>query len=96
MDASFERVRITVQLRADVARELAIPSSHSETVHQLTDLLDQSRATIEPVFSGASEPDLEGWFTVTAPASDASALLARLQNQDAVLAAYIKPRETPP
>ena len=96
MDASSARVRITVQLRADVARELTAHHSRSESTTSLFDLIEPVGAAIEPAFAGTVDPELGSWFTVIAAEQTASGLLMALQRHEAVLAAYIKPPESPP
>jgi len=96
VDAASHRVRITVQLRADVARELVAHHSRSEPTTNLLDLIAATGAGLEPVFPGVGEPDLESWFTVFVSEPASSALLTALQRHEAVLAAYIKPSESPP
>lgn len=85
-----------MQLHVDVARELTAHHSRSESTTSLLDLLEPLGAAIEPVFAGTADPELGSWFTVIAPDRTAPALLTALQRHETVLAAYIKPPESPP
>jgi hypothetical protein len=89
-------VRITVQLHQEIARELDHPNHQFSAAQTLASLLQRAGATIEPVFGGTDDSDLQTWYTVHVPEPAASDLLQRLQRHEAVLAAYIKPPESPP
>ena len=96
MDALSHRVRITVQLRTDAARELTVHQARSNPTLNLLELIESAGAELKPIFGGVADPALEAWFTVIVADSAAPALLISLQHHEAVLAAYIKPPESPP
>lgn len=96
VDATSDRVRISVQLDAAVAREFATSSLRSDSAKAIRSLIDNAGATVSANFPDVNDTELQQWFTVVAPKRTASALLTQLQYHEAILAAYIKPAEGMP
>ena len=87
-------VRITVQFPSELAPFVTRPGAPPELA-TLLDRLRQLHAVVEPGFPGSNDPGLATWFVVRVPRSNSSEVLARLQHDPGVAAAYIKPADMP-
>ncbi|MBN9105529.1 MAG: hypothetical protein J0I14_11060 [Propionibacteriaceae bacterium] len=91
---STSEVRITVQFRSELAPfvdGLGAPAA----IGTLLGRLRQLHAVVEPGFPGSNDPGLATWFVVRVPAQNSAEVLAQLQQDPGVTAAYIKPSDAP-
>ncbi len=88
-------VRITVQFRPELA-PFVTGSGAPSALRTLLGRLRQLHAVVEPGFPGSNDPGLATWFVVRVPAPNSAEVLAQLQHDPGVAAAYIKPFDAPP
>jgi hypothetical protein len=90
-------MQITVQLKTDAARHLhrqVAPTAESEELNRIT---KQFGVMLLPIHPGTVDPDLIRYFTVEAPdQATAQRMIARLEQNKAVEAAYLKPLDVMP
>lgn len=88
-------MRIIVQLRPEAARVATGP--RDGWPRDLLNLERTLRAPLEPLHPGATDPELQTFFTVEiADTGDATPLLDTLRRHSLVTAAYHKPAEELP
>ena len=92
-----EPIRITVQVRPDVARALQGPRSRSPEAEETERAAAELGTVLEPMHPGIADPVLATYFTVeVADPAAAERLLEELGANPAIEAAYIKPPDEAP
>jgi hypothetical protein len=90
-------MRVTTRLREDVASVLHLRHPPTAASGELSQVVDELGASLEPMHPGAEDPLLAPYFTVEVPdPATAERMIARLKNCEAVEAAYLKPPDTMP
>jgi hypothetical protein len=95
--ASEDAVRITIQVRPDVARALQGRLPNSPEATEVARAAAELGTVLEPIHPGVDDPHLETYFTVdVADSAAADRLLEELGANPAIEAAYIKPPDAAP
>ncbi len=90
-------MRVTTRVREDVASALHRRQSSTTASRELSQVMDELGVALEPIHPGAEDPYLAPYFTVEVPdTATAERVIARLQNCEAVEAAYVKPPDAMP
>jgi hypothetical protein len=92
-------MQVTIRIRPEMARALhqRHPPPPTPAAAELFEALAQLGLELAPVHPGAEDPLLVPYFTVDVPDhATAERVIARLQQCQAVEAAYVKPRDEPP
>lgn len=89
-------MRLTIQIRKDVARALH-RGAHTPASKELLDVIGKLGLVLEPLHPGASDPSLIPHFVTDVPLPvDADQIVSRLQGCKAIEAAYFKPPDELP
>lgn len=89
-------MRVSVNLRADVARGIVEPAAADDTAQRVLEVVGNAGASLEPTHGGTPDPDLQRWFGVEVPdEATATELSAALLAIDGVDAAYVEPPAAP-
>lgn len=90
-------MQITVQLRSDIARDLAEHRLLARETQALTQTLSQFGLTLMPLHPGTDDPELKTqfWLQVDDQAT-ANQVIEQLLSLRATQAAYLKPPEALP
>ena len=95
--ASDDAIRITIQVRPDVARALQGLLPSSSEAEEVARTAAGVGAVLEPIHPGVDDPRLETYFSVgVADPAAADRLLEELRANPAIEAAYIKPPDAAP
>lgn len=90
-------MQITVQLRADVARLIAARQPLTAEAAALTQTLSPFGATLEPLHPHTDDAELQTQFWINVPDQVAAErIVQRLNQLNAVQAAYLKPPDELP
>lgn len=90
-------MKVNVQVLENVARALPQRNSPTAESEELLRLIETFGLTLEPTHRDTDDPNLQSYFTVEVPDnSTAQRLIARLQQSEAVVAAYVKPPDELP
>ena len=90
-------MRVTTRVREDVASVLHLRQPPTTASREVSQVVDEFGAALEPVHPGAEDPLLAPYFTVEVPdPATAERMIARLKNCEAVEAAYLKPPDATP
>lgn len=95
-------MKITVQIRLDIARELQVQSSSEEGMNspaasKILNLASEFGVSLEPIHPGIDDPWLLPFFMIEVDdAVLAQRLIPCLLELDEVEAAYLKPMDAPP
>jgi hypothetical protein len=92
-----EMVDIVVRLRPDIAPLFHIGGDQAVEAMEVTAVLKQFGVDLRPQHPGASDPELQSYFTISGVSSTAEAerIAAALRKLDAVEAAYVQPLASP-
>jgi hypothetical protein len=95
--ASDDAIRITIQVRPDVARALQGLLPSSPEAEEVARAAAELGTVLEPIHPGVDDPHLETYFTVeVADPAAADRLLEEFGANPAIEAAYIKPSDAAP
>lgn len=90
-------MRVTTRVREDVASALHRRQPSTTESRELSQVADELGVALEPMHPSAEDPLLAPYFTVEVPdPATAERVIARLQNCEAVEAAYLKPPDAMP
>jgi hypothetical protein len=90
------RLRITVELAPDVARQLHGAGPATPATDDLARVVNDAGVRLEPIHPGVQDRTLRSFFTIDVRDDDAQALIERLLKLPAVTAAYLKPVDAMP
>lgn len=85
-------MNITIQVSQKLAPVLC-SSARAQT--RVAALVESVGAVLTPLHPGANDAVLRTYFTLEAPDASVDELLERLRATDGVIAAYVKPAESP-
>jgi hypothetical protein len=89
-------MKITIQVPQSLARALRERSPQQADARELLHLVRELSVDLVPLHPGTDDPQLATYFTVdVADAARAQEVAERLQQSDAVVAAYVKPPDEP-
>ena len=95
--ASDDAIRITLQVRPDVARALQGLLPSSSEAEEVARTAAELGTVLEPMHPGVDDPHLETYFSVAvADPTAADRVLRELRANPAIEAAYIKPSDAAP
>jgi hypothetical protein len=90
-------MKITVHLRPDAGLNSDKQQQTTPQANEVAEAVKDLGVTLEPMHPGAESPRLSNSFAVEVPdAATAEQVINRLQNCEAVEAAYLKPPEALP
>jgi hypothetical protein len=90
-------MRVTTQLRREVAPTFHHRQSPTTASAELSRVTEELGVVLEPMHPGVEDPRLASYFTVEVPDHvTAERVISRLQNCEAVEAAYLKPLDEAP
>jgi hypothetical protein len=98
MTVSEEMVDIVVRLRPDIAPLFHMGGDQAAVeVMEVMAVLRQFGVDLRPQHPGASDPELQSYFTISGVSStpEAERIAAALRKLDAVEAAYVQPLASP-
>jgi hypothetical protein len=90
-------MQVTIRIRPEVARTLHQRQPATPAAEELFQVVEELGVALAPVHPGAEDPQLAPYFTIEVPDhATAEQVIARLQQCQAVEAAYLKPRDELP
>jgi len=90
-------MQVTTRVRSDVASVLHHRRAAAPGSEELLHAAEELGVVLEPVHPNAEDPHLAPYFTVEVPdPATAEQAISRLQDCDAVEAAYLKPPDEMP
>lgn len=93
---SSHAVDLVVQLRAEVARQLARGTEMDPAGRSVADVLERFGSILSPMHADTGDSPTPEWFVVSGLAVDrAEALAGELRELAPVLSAYVQPRPSP-
>lgn len=90
-------MQVTVQVSADVARTLHQRGSPTAESEELLKIISTFDIALEPMHRNTDDPNFQSYFTVDVKDhATAQRVMNRLQQLEAVKAAYVKPPDELP
>jgi hypothetical protein len=90
-------MQVMIRVRPEVARTVHQRQPATPVAEELFQAVEELGAALAPVHPGAEDPHLAPYFTVEVPDhATAERVIARLQQCQAVEAAYLKPSDELP
>lgn len=90
-------MRVSIKLNPASAAELTGKAPASQSTRSLLAAAEEAGVVFEPTHPGVDDAELRTWFhaDVADPASG-DELLSRLQTEEAIESAFVKPPDEPP
>lgn len=89
-------MRVSIKLNADAAAEWQGIAPESDATRTLREKTGEAGVTLEPVHPGVDDDELRTWFYADVDDDRLDEVLDRLQAEEAIEAAYVKPPESLP